>query len=99
MDVRLEDDRVIVRMAGEVDAYLGDDLVRCVDEALAARLPVLVEASRLTFMDSTGLGFLARLASRSDARRITVADPPDVVRQLVQRARLDQMIDFTHATS
>nr|WP_281373136.1 STAS domain-containing protein [Kineococcus aurantiacus] len=84
-------------MAGEVDAYLGPDLVRCVDQALAARLPVVVEAARVTFMDSTGLGFLARLASRSGERRITLDGAPDVVRHLVHRARLDGMIDFTPA--
>lgn len=86
-----------MQLVGEVDAYLGPDLVRCVDEALAARLPVVVEAARVTFMDSTGLGFLARLASRSGERQITLTDPPEVVRQLVQRARLDEMIHFTAA--
>lgn len=96
MDVRHTQDHVVVLLSGEVDAYLGPDLVRCVDEALAARLPVVVEAARVTFMDSTGLGFLARLASRSSERRITVTDPPEVVRHLVHRARLDQMIEFSH---
>ncbi|WP_432544403.1 STAS domain-containing protein [Kineococcus sp. SYSU DK002] len=94
VDVQLAPDHVLVRLAGEVDACLGPDLVRCVDEALAVRLPVVVEAARITFMDSTGLGFLARLASRSGERRITVTDPPEVVRHLVHRARLEQIIDF-----
>lgn len=90
---------MVVQLAGEVDAYLGPDLVRCVDEALAARLPVVVEAAAVTFMDSTGLGFLARLASRSGDRQITLTDPPEVVRNLVQRARLEQMIHFDTAGS
>lgn len=94
VDVQLAPDHVRVRLAGEVDAYLGRDLERCVDQALGSGLPVVVEAARVTFMDSTGLGFLARLASRSGQRRITVTDPPEVVRHLVHRARLEQIIDF-----
>lgn len=92
-------DHVVVRLSGEVDAYLGPELFRCVDEALASRLPVVVEAAHVTFMDSTGLGFLARLASRSSERRITVHDAPEVVRHLVHRASLDQMIAFPGATA
>ena len=58
-------------------------------------MPIVVEAGEVTFMDSTGLGFLARLASRSGQRRITLSGAPEVVRHLVHRARLEQMIDFS----
>ncbi|MEZ0166932.1 STAS domain-containing protein [Kineococcus sp. LSe6-4] len=97
--VRLEEDPagtalVLVALAGEVDMSLAPELERCVDQALAARRPVVVDADAVTFMDSTGLGFLARLASRSGERRITVRAAPEHVRHLVHRARLDEMIDL-----
>nr|WP_276612209.1 STAS domain-containing protein [Kineococcus vitellinus] len=81
-------------MAGEVDACLGPVLGRGVEEALATGLPVLVRADGVTSMDSTGLGFLARLASRSAERRITVTGAPDVVRHLVHRARLEGVVEL-----
>jgi anti-anti-sigma factor len=88
---------VVVTLAGEVDAFLAADLERCIDEALAQRRPVVVDAYDVSFMDSTGLGFLARLASRSGERHITVLGAPEHVRHLVHRARLDVMIDLqTH---
>ena len=94
--VRLEEDPPLVRvtLTGEVDDSLGPELQRCVDAALAAGRPVVVEAGAVTFMDSTGLGSLARLASRSAERRIVVLDAPEHVRRLVHRARLDEMIDL-----
>ncbi len=94
--MRLEEDPplVLVTLAGEVDTDLGPEFERCVDEALAARRPVVVDATDVTFMDSTGLGFLARLASRSGERRITVRGAPEHVRHLVHRARLEEMIDL-----
>ncbi len=85
---------VVVRLGGEVDACLGPELGRGVEAALATRLPILVQAREVTFMDSTGLGFLARLASRSAERRITVTGAPDVVRHLVHRARLEGMVEL-----
>ncbi len=85
---------VLVTLAGEIDASLAPELERCVTEALAAGRPVVVEAGAVTFMDSTGLGFLARLASRSGGRRITVQGAPEHVRHLVHRARLDEMIEL-----
>ena len=88
------EERVVVHLGGEVDACLGPALGRGVEEALATGLPVLVQAREVTFMDSTGLGFLARLASRSAERRITVSGAPDVVRHLVHRARLEGMVEL-----
>ena len=87
-------EHVVVTLSGEVDASLAPELERCVTEALAASRPVVVDATAVTFMDSTGLGFLARLASRSGERRITVLGAPEHVRHLVHRARLDEMIDL-----
>lgn len=100
VDVRLVEGAstvVVVTLAGEVDAFLAPELERCVDEALALCRPVVVDAGAVTFMDSTGLGFLARLASRSGERRITVHGAPEHVRHLVHRARLDEMIDLQTA--
>ena len=90
-------DHVVVHLGGEVDAHLGPELGRGVEAALATRLPVLVRAREVTSMDSTGLGFLARLASRSAERRITVTGAPDVMRHLVHRARLEGVVELVDA--
>jgi anti-anti-sigma factor len=51
----------IVQLAGDVDVVLIDDLAEAAKDAVALGLPVRVDVSEVTFMDSIGIGFLARL--------------------------------------
>lgn len=79
-------------LTGEIDALVSPDLVEAAAEAEDAGRPVEVDAHHVTFMDSTGVAFLARLASRSSSRLVLVR-PPDVVRFLIQVTSITELLD------
>jgi anti-sigma B factor antagonist len=96
--VKLSRRAYTVAVAGDVDLFTGTEL----EEELAS-LPddvsrVLVDLSGVTFLDSTGLGVLARFATRLRARGggvILVAGGP--VRELLCTAALDGLFEIRDA--
>lgn len=82
-----------VVLTGEIDAELGPDLLEAAEDALTSGRPLQVDAHHVTFMDSTGLAFLARLASRSKGRRVTLIRPPAVVKFLIETTNIVQLLD------
>ncbi len=79
-------------LSGEIDALVSPDLVEAAAEAEDAGRPVEVDAHHVTFMDSTGVAFLARLASRSSTRLVLIR-PPDVVRFLIEVTSINDLLD------
>ncbi len=80
-----------VVLAGEVDAALGEELLDASSDVLEAQRPVEVDAARVTFMDSTGIAFLARLASRSPEQLVLIK-PPAMVRFLIDVTSIRQVL-------
>jgi len=91
--VILDPDVVHVVLAGEIDASVAPDLTAAAAEAIAAGLPVEVDCRSITFMDSTGIGFLARLAARSQ-RPVRLLHPPGTVRFLLETVRITSMVEI-----
>lgn len=90
--VLFEPESTRVVLTGEIDAELGPDLLQAADDALSTSRPVEVDSHLVTFMDSTGVAFLARLASRA-ARRVVLLDPPPVVMFLLDTTRISSLLD------
>lgn len=86
-------DRTRIVVSGEVDADLSGDLQEATSDAEATGLPIEVDAQHVTFMDSSGIAFLARLASRS-AERVRVLHAPDTVRFLLEVTRIGELLDL-----
>lgn len=84
-----------VVLTGEIDAELGPDLLEAADDALSSSHPIEVDSRQVTFMDSTGVAFLARLASRA-TRRVRLLDPPDLVGFLIETTRIASLLDVVH---
>ena len=78
-------------LTGEIDAELGPDLVEAAGEADEAGRPVEVDAQHVTFMDSTGVAFLARLASRAQPHLVVIR-PPDLVRFLIEVTSIGELL-------
>ncbi len=83
-------------LRGEVDLDLGDDLLVAAAAALEPQEPVRVDARDVTFMDSTGVAFLARVASRAPAP-VVLVDPPDLVRFLVRLTTVASMLEIVRS--
>lgn len=86
-------DRTRIVVSGEIDADLSADLQEATSDAEATGLPIEVDAQHVTFMDSSGIAFLARLASRS-AERVRVLHAPDTVRFLLEVTRIGELLDL-----
>jgi anti-anti-sigma factor len=97
-DARLvgRDGRLVVVLEGEVDAALNARLAEVVTEVerriAAGPAPVDVDAAGVTFMDSSGLRFLARLSTRAP-ERVRVLGAPEAVQFLLQATRMADVVD------
>lgn len=86
-------DRTRIVVSGEIDADLGPDLQEAAADAELTGLPIEVDAQHVTFMDSSGIAFLARLASRS-GDRVRVLRAPDPVRFLLEVTKIGELLDL-----
>ena len=94
--VIVEADRTCIVLSGEVDADLAADLREATADAEATGLPIEVDAQHVTFMDSSGIAFLARIATRS-TERVRVINAPDTVRFLLEVTRIGELLDVVPA--
>ncbi|WP_230977267.1 STAS domain-containing protein [Georgenia yuyongxinii] len=83
-------------LSGEIDVALASELTEAVSDAERAGLPVEIDARHVTFMDSSGVSMLARLAHRTPGR-LTMIEPPDVVRFLLEVTRIGEVVDVLDA--
>lgn len=58
-------DVVRVTLTGDIDGQLDDELTAALATVIGLALPVMVDARQVTFMDSAGATFLARLYMRT----------------------------------
>lgn len=92
VQVILGTDRSRIVLSGEIDADLGPDLQQATADADLAGLPIEVDAHHVTFMDSSGVAFLARLSIRSQ-HRVRLLRVPPTVRFLLEVTRIGELLD------
>lgn len=97
VQVLFDQGRTRIVLSGDVDAHLEADLLEALAAAQEAQAPVDVDTRNITFMDSTGLGFLAGLASRVK-REVSVLDPPPPVRFLVGLTKVNTLVRVVDTT-
>lgn len=85
-----------MRMVGDVDVTLAQEFADAVGVAEKAAQPAVVDTRAITFMDSTGIALLARLATRTPGR-LRLIDPPEVVRFLLDVTRVGDMVQIIEA--
>lgn len=90
--VTIGSERTRIVLSGEVDADLGPELQQATADAERARLPIEIDAHHVTFMDSSGIAFLARLSTRSEPRVRLLGVPP-TVRFLLEVTRIGEVLD------
>lgn len=90
--VLVEGGRTRIVLSGEVDADLAADLTQATADAEATGLPIDIDAGHVTFMDSSGITFLARVASRSP-HPVRVLRAPEAVRFLLEVTRIGELLE------
>jgi anti-sigma B factor antagonist len=96
VSVSKDGDRVTVALRGELDMSGTDRLQAAIDQAEDPPSGLLVlDLSRLDFIDSTGLEVLLRAARRAhdSGGRLIVARPSRYVRRLLEMTAIDQSLD------
>jgi anti-sigma B factor antagonist len=91
--VLIDPDRVHIVLTGEIDASTAPDLSTAAMESLSTGRPIEVDCRYVTFMDSTGVGFLARLAARS-VTRVRLLHPTPMVRFLLDTVMISDLVTF-----
>ena len=91
----------LILLSGEVDLALGDDLEFAGRDAIDRGMPVRLDVSRVTFIDSVGLGFLARMASaeREQGRVLALVGAPRNVQEAVHLVGLAELVEFVDAAT
>ncbi|HEY0189324.1 MAG TPA: STAS domain-containing protein [Cellulomonas sp.] len=90
--VILSPDRTRIVLSGEIDAELGADLTQATADAEQAGVQIEVDAHHVTFMDSSGVAFLARLAARAP-HRVRLLHVPPTVQFLLEVTRIGDLLD------
>lgn len=94
IEVVAEDDGSRVILWGEVDVTLRDQAGEAMTEVVLRGGPVVVDAGRVDFLDSTGLAFVLQLvnATREAGCGIVLRDPPESVVTLIDMVGLHDSI-------
>ena len=90
--VIVQEGRTRIVLSGEVDADLSADLTEATSAAEANGLPIDIDAQHVTFMDSSGIAFLARIASRS-TKPVRILRAPETVRFLLEVTRIGELLE------
>jgi anti-sigma B factor antagonist len=86
----------VITLSGEIDLAASADLAFAAQGATAHGLPVRVDVSALTFMDSAGVAFMATLV-RAGFRagwRPALIGPSRRIRELMSISGLGQAVDM-----
>ena len=94
--VEVAEDHVVVTAAGELDLAVQSDLIGAYRDAIAqqAEPRIVVDLSRVTFMDSTALGTLVAAAKKVKARggTLSVVGASDRIASLFHITKLDAVV-------
>jgi anti-sigma B factor antagonist len=95
LETETEGTSALVRVRGDLDLQVVDEVTEALARIESAEPELLViDLSRLTFMDSSGMGAVAAAHARAQetGRRFAIVRPPAGVRQAFDRTRLDEVI-------
>ena len=89
-------DLTLLRLAGELDLYTAPRLQEHLRTAMAGDGDVVIDLSELTFIDSTGLGDLARTHRQLEAqsRRLVLRSPTAMVFRVLDISGLTSTLNI-----
>lgn len=103
VDLAMEDhaqgDYTVLGVAGEIDVYTAPNLrERLVELMSAGQTRIVVDLSRVEFLDSTGLGVLvgAHKRARSAEGHLAVACSTERILKIFRITALDKVLDIHH---
>ena len=92
-DVTVVDGRLLLRLSGEISMEMRPRLDRVRAEIVVEGQPVDVDLGAVTFLDSSGIGFLARLGIENQAE-VRVLNASGLTRDLLTLSGLEKVLDI-----
>ena len=92
-DVAVVDDCWQIRLSGEISLEMRPQFEQVVEQVASEDHPVVVDLGDVTFMDSSGIAFLARLAVENPAR-VRVRGASGLTRDLLIVTGLPTVLDL-----
>jgi anti-anti-sigma factor len=94
--VAFEATATLVSLVGDVDLVHGRELTAVAEDAIERGLPVRIDVSRLTFLDSTAIGFFAAMVrtGREQGWRLLVVGATRMVLETLTLAGLQHEVDL-----
>ncbi len=90
-DVRKEDGATVIFLSGDLDMACVGQARTAIDAALGASPGrVVLDASGLEYMDSSGIALLVQVAQK--ARQVQVRNPTPIVRRLLELTGLGEIL-------
>ncbi|GAA2727525.1 STAS domain-containing protein [Cellulomonas aerilata] len=90
------DGRWLLRLTGEISTEMSARLDQVLEEVAVERRPVDVDLAAVTFLDSSGIGFLARLGIDSGAE-VRVLNATGLTRDLLVLSGLEKVLTITES--
>jgi anti-sigma B factor antagonist len=86
-----------VRLVGAIDSALRQQASESMGLALMGNLPVVLDASEATFVDSSGIAFVIQLsrAAREAGLDLSLYDPQDVLREILELVGASDVVGTT----
>jgi anti-anti-sigma factor len=98
IDVVHEPDRAVLRIAGDLDLETAPRLLAVAEPILAAESGgLVVDLSKVAFVDSSGLSALIRINTRlgKAQRPFQIVPPPPIVGKVFEITGLDRVLPLT----
>ncbi|MDQ0372481.1 STAS domain-containing protein [Cellulomonas humilata] len=99
--VDAQDTKTVISLVGEIDAALRDEAGACMGLALVRGVPVVIDSTLATFIDSSGIAFVLQLHLAASEERIpvTLLDPHRVLRDVLEMVGLSGELPAAPVTS
>lgn len=97
MALLTEPDRSVVRAWGEIDLAVRRGVNELCQAVVQRGLPLVIDAQDVTFIDSTGMSILVRLARDAEANGypVSLQNAPWMLRELLSITGVDQLLPVT----
>ncbi|WP_188078919.1 STAS domain-containing protein [Actinotalea subterranea] len=101
MSLEAEADRSVVRAWGEIDLTVRRDATQLCAEVVERGLPLVIDTRDVTFIDSTGMSILVRLArdAESNGYPVELHNPPWMLRELLTITGVDRILPIADGES
>jgi anti-anti-sigma factor len=100
LESRREGDRIVFALAGELDFAAASELVDAARTALAdpGASELDIDLSKVTFVDSTGLGALIEInnTAASQNKRLVLLKPAAQARKLLRMTNVESTLTIEH---